>query len=195
MIPVKELDSEFKGKTNRKTNDVPSMEDLIEEAKTSDQDGLAASKSQAMSSHYSSNMNPGAKGSDTLNEYWNKSGFAKQNTANMRSNSGYSGINRNSEMAMVNNDESDDDSVMMRDTRDMQSEISSVMVRESGALNDKASHMSAVKEKRVVDNTRLSALTNQIMELVLDNIKMLHMNKKLLDYSKTQQIQSDAKIK
>ena len=60
------------------------------------------------------------------------------------------------------------------------------MVRESGALNDKASHMSAVKEKRVVDNTRLSALTNQIMELVLDNIKMLHMNKKLLDYSKTQ---------
>ena len=104
----------------------------------------------------------------------------------MRSNSGYSGINRNSEMAMVNNDESDDDSVMMRDTRDMQSEVSSVMVRESGALNDKASHMSAVKEKRVVDNTRLSALTNQIMELVLDNIKMLHMNKKLLDYSKTQ---------
>jgi len=37
---------------------------------------------------------------------------------------------------------------------------------------------------RVVDNTALSALTNQIMELVLDNIKMLHINSKLIDFSK-----------
>lgn len=46
-----------------------------------------------------------------------------------------------------------------------------------------------------MDNTRLSALTNQIMELVLDNIKMLHMNHKLVDYCKKQTIQQSQAIK
>ncbi len=45
-----------------------------------------------------------------------------------------------------------------------------------------------------MDNTRLSALTNQIMELVLDNIKMLHMNSKLIDYCKRQTQQSEFQV-
>jgi hypothetical protein len=30
----------------------------------------------------------------------------------------------------------------------------------------------------------LSALTNQILELIIDNVKMVHVNKKLVDYFK-----------
>ena len=36
------------------------------------------------------------------------------------------------------------------------------------------------------DNNRLASLTNRIMELVLDNIKLLHINTKLVDYCKRQ---------
>lgn len=86
----------------------------------------------------------------------------------------------------------------MRDSMAM-SDASSVMVRESQFnAPDKESMYDALspsKKTRVVDNTKLSALTNQIMELVLDNIKMLHMNKKLLDYAKRQSIQSSAEVK
>ena len=86
----------------------------------------------------------------------------------------------------------------MRDSMAM-SDSSSVMVRESQFnAPDKESMYDALnpsKKTRVVDNTKLSALTNQIMELVLDNIKMLHMNKKLLDYAKRQSIQSSAEVK
>ena len=32
----------------------------------------------------------------------------------------------------------------------------------------------------------LSALTNQILELIIDNVKMVHVNKKLVDYFKMQ---------
>jgi tRNA A37 threonylcarbamoyladenosine dehydratase len=46
-------------------------------------------------------------------------------------------------------------------------------------------------QARIVDNTRLSALTNKIMELVIDNIRMVHVNSKLLDYCKRQIIQSE----
>lgn len=55
------------------------------------------------------------------------------------------------------------------------------MMRETSAYG-MSSHVT--QQARIVDNTRLSALTNQIMELVLDNIKMLHMNSKLIDYCK-----------
>lgn len=61
------------------------------------------------------------------------------------------------------------------------------MVREMSAFNSRLSSKMGSESAapiRVVDNTRLSALTNQIMELVLDNIKMLHMNVKLIDYCK-----------
>lgn len=58
------------------------------------------------------------------------------------------------------------------------------MVRDEGSIADSRSHLSVAQQVRIVDNTRLSALTNQIMELVLDNIKMLHMNHKLVDYCK-----------
>ena len=60
------------------------------------------------------------------------------------------------------------------------------MIRETFSVADSRSHMSVAQQTRIVDNTRLSALTNQIMELVLDNIKMLHMNHKLVDYCKKQ---------
>mmetsp|Transcript_24819 Transcript_24819/g.33229 ORF Transcript_24819/g.33229 Transcript_24819/m.33229 type:complete len:103 (-) Transcript_24819:936-1244(-) len=59
-----------------------------------------------------------------------------------------------------------------------ESDASSVMLR-GDASSRNGSEVSEQMEKpgeRVVDNTRLSALTNQIMELVLDNIKMLHIN-------------------
>ena len=49
-------------------------------------------------------------------------------------------------------------------------------------------------QARIVDNTRLSALTNKIMELVIDNIRMVHVNSKLLDYCKRQIIQSEYTI-
>lgn len=68
------------------------------------------------------------------------------------------------------------------------SETSSVMVRE---VSYNGSVQSDFKPVRAVDNTRLSALTNQIMELVLDNIKMLHMNQKIIDYCKRQAIQAE----
>jgi len=58
------------------------------------------------------------------------------------------------------------------------------MIRDATSVVDGRSHMSHAQPARIVDNTRLSALTNQIMELVLDNIKMLHMNHKLVDYCK-----------
>ena len=60
------------------------------------------------------------------------------------------------------------------------------MVRETMPDGVSSSHASIVKPVRVVDNTRLSALTNQIMELVLDNIKLVHLNKKIVDYCKRQ---------
>ena len=73
------------------------------------------------------------------------------------------------------------------------------MVREISAYGSRlsGSRLSSqmTQQVRLVDNTRLSALTNQIMELVLDNIKMLHMNSKLIDYCKRQMLQSDFSVK
>ena len=66
------------------------------------------------------------------------------------------------------------------------------MMRETSQYG-MSSHVT--QQARIVDNTRLSALTNQIMELVLDNIKMLHMNSKLIDYCKRQTIQAEYNIK
>ena len=66
---------------------------------------------------------------------------------------------------------------------------SSVMVRAVGSESGYAA--SEVQQARVVDNTRLSALTNRIMELVIDNIKMVHMNTKLVDYCKRMSIQHE----
>ena len=84
--------------------------------------------------------------------------------------------------------EKDRDSIAFESNRSSvfnESDASSVMVRET--LDDQtSSQISTMKPIRVVDNTRLSALTNQIMELVLDNIKMVHLNKKLVDYCKRQ---------
>ena len=53
------------------------------------------------------------------------------------------------------------------------------MSRMSAALTE-------TQQVRIVDNTRLSSLTNKIMELVLDNIRLTHMNVKLVDYFKRQ---------
>ena len=71
------------------------------------------------------------------------------------------------------------------------------MVREQSAWGgSKMSRMSAAlsetQQVRIVDNTRLSSLTNKIMELVLDNIRLTHMNVKLVDYCKRQTSQSAA---
>ena len=88
------------------------------------------------------------------------------------------------------------DSMYRDDASDAQS---SVMVREVSAYGSRLSgsrlSSQVTQQVRLVDNTRLSALTNQIMELVLDNIKMLHMNSKLIDYCKRQMLQSDFSVK
>jgi len=70
---------------------------------------------------------------------------------------------------------------------------SSVMMREVSAYESRmgGSQLETPMQARSVDNTRLSALTNQIMELVIDNIRMVHMNSKLLDYCKRQIVQSE----
>ena len=39
---------------------------------------------------------------------------------------------------------------------------------------------------RMSSSRDLSALTNQILELIIDNVKMVHVNKKLVDYFKMQ---------
>lgn len=72
---------------------------------------------------------------------------------------------------------------------------SSVMVREVSAYGSRLSSQIDGQPTRVIDNTKLSALTNQIMELVLDNIRMLHMNTKLVQYCKRQAVQSDFVVK
>ena len=54
--------------------------------------------------------------------------------------------------------------------------------------------ISETQQVRIVDNTRLSSLTNKIMELVLDNIRLTHMNVKLVDYCKRQTSQSAAAL-
>jgi len=74
---------------------------------------------------------------------------------------------------------------------------SSVMMREESAYDSRmgSSQLDTPMQARIVDNTRLSALTNQIMELVIDNIRMVHMNSKLLDYCKRQILQSESNIK
>ena len=54
--------------------------------------------------------------------------------------------------------------------------------------------LSETQQVRIVDNTRLSSLTNKIMELVLDNIRLTHMNVKLVDYCKRQTSQSTAAL-
>merc|ERR1712110_947676 len=42
------------------------------------------------------------------------------------------------------------------------------------------------KMNRLSTNKDLTGLTNQILELILDNVKMTHMNHKLVDYCRTQ---------
>lgn len=69
------------------------------------------------------------------------------------------------------------------------------MIRETFSVADSRSHMSVAQQTRIVDNTRLSALTNQIMELVLDNINLVHMNSKLLEYCKRQTHQTEKHIR
>ena len=51
------------------------------------------------------------------------------------------------------------------------------------------------REQRVPDMTRLVGMSNQIMELVLENIRLLHLNSKLVDYCKRQVSQSEFAMK
>ena len=48
------------------------------------------------------------------------------------------------------------------------------------------------KQNRLQENSHLSTLTSQIMELIVDNIRMVHMNTKLIDYCKQQNVQASA---
>ena len=58
----------------------------------------------------------------------------------------------------------------------LMSEASSVMIRAASGEGESERGSFKITSAREIDNTRLSALTNKIMELVLDNIKMLHLN-------------------
>ena len=46
------------------------------------------------------------------------------------------------------------------------------------------------QQTRLKENSHLSALTSQIMELIIDNIRMVHMNTKLIEYCKQQSQQA-----
>jgi len=48
------------------------------------------------------------------------------------------------------------------------------------------------KFNRLSTNKDLSGLTNQVLELILDNVKMTHMNQKLSEYCRTQGKRLDA---
>ena len=74
------------------------------------------------------------------------------------------------------------------------------MKRQSTLLSDDASEtgtemrrdMSVVtvdQVNRLSTNKDLSALTNQVLELILDNVKLTHMNQKLVEYFKEQSSQ------
>lgn len=52
--------------------------------------------------------------------------------------------------------------------------------------DSRRSSLTVLMQNRLTDNVHLSALTNQIMELILDNIRLVHMNAKLLGYSRDQ---------
>ena len=63
----------------------------------------------------------------------------------------------------INHMSSDSGSIALRSNRDsrmMESDTSSMMVRETFSVADSRSHLSVVQQTRLVDNTRLSALTN-----------------------------------
>ena len=160
---------------------MPSMEDLIEEAKASN---------QANNNRMSTDVNTfgAAKHGDYLMN-------AVDGYRNQRSVGSFGKLARNvghkrhlsgsmQRMGSLSNRESV-----------VESDRSSMMIRETLSVAESREHLSEAQQVRVVDNTRLSALTNQIMELVLDNIKMLHMNQKLVDYCKRQTIQSNQQIK
>ena len=63
-------------------------------------------------------------------------------------------------------------------------ELATVINRDS-----RRSSLTVLMQNRLTDNVHLSALTNQIMELILDNIRLVHMNAKLLGYSRDQAVE------
>ena len=71
----------------------------------------------------------------------------------------------------------------------------SVSVREAERKSENDTEMEREKEpalpgfdafNRMSNSRDLSSLTNQILELIIDNVKMTHINQKLVEYFKMQ---------
>ena len=149
--------------------DVPSMQDLISQAKVADQKAKLAKKAVR-------------RGSRLLQDQ-RFSGQSQGEISNKMSTEFFGGaVSDRGSVLGSNAHESVEFGNMKRIS------MSQADMSEAGTdiVRKEMSQADYDKFNRLSTNKDLSGLTNQVLELILDNVKMTHMNQKLSEYCRSQ---------